>query len=296
MEGNSISIHLGGTYTSTTNAAIAQFDQEVKLAYQGEGVLRSSVRVKAGVTGQQFAFRKIGASVAYQQTASAEEITPNDTSHAKIFATLTNWRVGDYTDLFDQAETNIDERTFLAKDNAKAIGRAEDQLIINALAAVSGPAGTVASGYAGTNTGLTADKIRHAKRYLMQNQASGGDHYLATTAIGLETALAEIEVTSADYQTMRVLVDADINNKKAFGFTFKIIENRLEGGLPTASTTCVYSYAWDKASTGLATAIEPQSRVDFIPVNGAWLSQSIYMGGSAVIDALGVVSISVYGS
>jgi hypothetical protein len=131
---------------------------------------------------------------------------------------------------------------------------------------------------------------------LVQQQAQGGDHYLATTAIGLETALAEIEVTSADYQTMRVLVDADINSKKAFGFTFKIIENRLEGGLPTGSSNVAVCFAWDKASTGLATAIEPQSRVDFIPVNGAWLSQSIYMGGAAVIDALGVVPVMVFGT
>ena len=291
-----MSINLGGVYTSTTDAAIAEFDTEVKLVYQGEGVLRNCVRVKSGVTGQQYAFRKMGAGMAYQQTSSAEAITPNDTSHSKIFATLTNWRIGDYTDLFDQAETNIDERMELAKSFAKSIGRAEDQLIINALNTATGLAGAVTANYGGTSTGLTADKLRHAKRYLMQNQASGGEHYLATTAIGLETALAEIEVTSADYQTMRVLVDANLDNKQAFGFKFKIIENRLEGGLPTASTTCVYSYAWDKASTGLATAIEPQSRVDFIPVNGAWLSQSIYMGGSAVIDALGVVSISVYGS
>ena len=291
-----MSINLGGVYTSTTDAAIAAFDTEVKLVYQGEGVLRNCVRVKTGVTGQQYAFRKMGAGMAYQQTSSAEAITPNDTSHSKIFATLTNWRIGDYTDLFDQAETNIDERMELAKSFAKSIGRAEDQLIINALNTATGLAGAVTANYGGTSTGLTADKLRHAKRYLMQNQASGGEHYLATTAIGLETALAEIEVTSADYQTMRVLVDANLDNKQAFGFKFKIIENRLEGGLPTASTTCVYSYAWDKASTGLATAIEPQSRVDFIPVNGAWLSQSIYMGGSAVIDALGVVSISVYGS
>jgi hypothetical protein len=268
----------------------------VKLAYQGEGVLRNSVRVKTGIVGQQFAFRKIGASVAYQQTASAEEITPNDTSHTKIFATLTNWRVGDYTDLFDQAETNIDERAELAKSFAKSIGRAEDQLIINALAAATGTAGTVTSGYGGTNTGLTADKVRHAKRFLVQQQAAGGDHFFAINAIALETALAEIEITSADYQTMRALVDADLMNKKAFGFTFKVLENRLEGGLPTGSTTVTECFAYDKAAAGLATAIEPQSRVDFIPVNGAWLSQSIYMGGATVVDALGVVTVNVFGS
>ncbi len=291
-----MSINLGGVYTSTTDAAIAAFDTEVKLVYQGSGYLRSTVRVKTGVVGQQYAFRKMGAGMAYQQTSSAEAITPNDTSHAKIFATLTNWRIGDYTDLFDQAETNIDERAELAKSFAKSIGRTEDQLIINALAAATSTAGTVTSGYGGTNTGLTADKIRHAKRYLVQNQAEGGDHHLAINAVALETALAEIEITSADYQTMRALVDADLMNKKAFGFTFKVIENRLEGGLPTGSATVTECFAYDKLSTGLATAIEPQSRVDFIPVNGAWLSQSIYMGGAAVVDPLGVVTINVYGA
>ena len=291
-----MSINLGGVYTSTTDAAIAGFDTEVKQVYQGSGVLRPAVRVKAGVTGQQYAFRKMGAGMAYQQTSSAEAITPNDTSHAKIFATLTNWRIGDFTDIFDQAETNIDERSELAKMIGFALGRCEDQLIINALNAASGYAGTVASGYGGTNTGLTADKLRHAKRYLVQNQAKGGDHFLATTAIGLETALAEIEITSADYQTMRVLVDADINDKKAFGFSFKIIENRLEGGLPTGSPSVSVCFAWDKMSTGLAVALEPSTRVDYIPVNNAWLSQAHFMGGAAVIDALGVVPVMVYGT
>jgi hypothetical protein len=116
-----------------------------------------------------------------------------------------------------------------------------------------------------------------------------------TNAIGLETALAEIEVTSADYQTMRVLVDADMNNKKAFGFTFKVLENRVEGGLPAGSANVTECFAYDRAAVGLATAIEPQSRVDYIPQNNAWLSQSIYMGGAAIIDPLGVVIVNVYG-
>jgi hypothetical protein len=108
--------------------------------------------------------------------------------------------------------------------------------------------------------------------------------------------LAEIEVTSADYQTMRLLTDADMNNKKAFGFTFKVIENRVEGGLPAGSTNVTECFAYDRAAVGLATAIEPNSRVDYIPQNNAWLSQSIYMGGSAIIDSLGVVIVNVYGT
>lgn len=289
-----MSLSLGGTYTATTNAAIASYDTEIKIAYQGSGYLRSCVRLKTGVTGQQFAFRKMGAAVAYQQTASAEEITPNDTSHSKIFATLTNWRVGDYTDLFDQAETNIDERSDLAKNHAMALGRREDQLIIDAVDAASSIAGTVDEDFGATNSGVTADKLRRAKRYLVARQSAGSDHYFLINAAGLETALAEIEVTSADYQTMKALVDANLDNKKAFGFTFKVIEDRVEGGLPSISTSIRQCFAYDKQAVGLATAIEPAARVDFIPTKGAWLSQSISKAGAAVIDALGVVEVQSF--
>ncbi len=85
-----MSINLGGVYTSTTDAAIAAFDTEVKLVYQGAGYLRNTVRVKTGVTGQQYAFRRMGAGMAYQQTSSAEAITPNDTSHAHASVAMMN--------------------------------------------------------------------------------------------------------------------------------------------------------------------------------------------------------------
>lgn len=87
-----MSINLSGTYTATTNAAIASYDVAVKQAYQGQGVLRKRVTLKTGVVGATHAFRKMGAGVATQHT-SAELITPADYAHSKIFATLTNWRI-----------------------------------------------------------------------------------------------------------------------------------------------------------------------------------------------------------
>lgn len=292
-----MSISLAGTYTATTNAAIASFDTEVKLAYQGASILKDSVTHKSGVVGQQHAFRKMGKQAAYQHV-SAELITPADYAHTKIFATLTNWRIGDYTDLFDQAETTIDERAQLAKANAMAIGRAEDQLVIDALDAASSIAGTVEEDLGGTDSPINATKLRRAKRYLVAEGASGpgSSHTMLIDAIGLEGALAETEVTSADYQTMRALVDADLDGKYAFGFRFKVIENRVEGGLPSISTNIRQCFAYDKAAVGLATGIEPQARVDFIPERVSWLSQAMTKAGSAIIDAKGVVEVQSYGA
>jgi len=288
-----MSVSLGGVYSATTNAAIASYDSEVKLAYQGSSSLRGRVRLKTGVTGASHFFQKMGAGVASQHS-SAELITPADFVHAKVAATLSNWRIGDYTDLFDQAETTVDERADLAKSNANALGRAEDQLIIDALDAATSLAGTVDEDLGGTNTPINADKLRRAKRYLVAQQAAGGDHTLVINAVGLEGALSEIEVTSSDYQTMKALVDADLNNKYAFGFRFVVIEDRAEGGLPVGSTSIRLCFAFDRAAVGLATAIEPSTRVDFIPERAAWLSQGMLKAGAAVIDSKGVVEVQSY--
>jgi hypothetical protein len=212
-----MSINLGGVYSVTTNAAIAQYDAETKLAYQGSSRLAPRVRVKTGVTGQTHFFRRMGSAVATQHT-TAELITPADYTHSKIAATLSNWRIGDYTDLFDQAETNIDERQLLGMSNGKALGRAEDQLVIDALDAASGIAGTVDEDLGGTNSLINSTKLIRAKRYLMAQQADGGDHTIVVNAAGLEGALSQTQVTSADYQTFRALVDANLQGKMAFGF------------------------------------------------------------------------------
>jgi hypothetical protein len=213
---------------------------------------------------------------------------------SKIVATLTNWRIGEYTDLFDSAETTVDERAELAQANAKALGRAEDQLIIDALDAATSTAGTVDEDLGGTNTPINAEKLRRAKRLLVAQQAMGGDHTLIINAVGLEGALAETEVTSSDYQTMKALVDADLNAKKAFGFTFVVLEDRVEGGLPLGSASIRLCFAFDRAAVGLATAIEPNTRVDFIPERAAWLSQGMLKAGAAIVDAKGVVEVQSY--
>ena len=290
-----MSINLGGTATTATNAAIISYSENVKQAYQGSSLLRPRVTVKSGVVGNSHNFRKFGKGLAVQHS-SHELITPQDYTHTKVPATMSNWRIGEYTDLFDQAETTVDERAELAKANAAAIGRAEDQLIIDALDAATSLAGTVDEDLGGTNSGINADKLRQARRYLVAKGAGNDDLTLVVNAIGQETALAESEVTSADYQTMRALVDADMDKKTAFGFKWVVIEDRDEGGLPTGSTSIRLCFAFGRSAVGLAVGFDPQTRVDFIPERASWLSQAMLKAGSAVIDSEGVVEVQSYES
>lgn len=290
-----MSVNLGGSPTSADTAAIASYDTEVKQAYQGSQYIRPRVRVKTGVVGTTHSFRRMGAQVATQHSSS-ELLTPSDVTHTKVPATLTNWRVGDYTDLFDSAETNIDERAELSQSNGMALGRAEDQLIIDALDAATSIAGTVDEDLGGTNSLLNAAKLRRAKKHLVARQARGGEHSLLVNAAGLEGALSETEVTSADYQTFRALVDGTLDGKQAFGFNWLVIEDRAEGGLPTGSSNIRLCFAFDRAAVGLAVGVEPQTAVDRIPERLSWLSQGWLKAGSTVIDPLGVVEVQSYES
>lgn len=290
-----MSVNLGGTFSTNTNAAIISYDNEVKQAYQGAAYIRNRVRVKSGVTGQTYDFRTMGSGTATQHTSS-ELITPADYSHAKKPATLTNWRVGDYTDLFDQAETTVDERAELAQANGKSVGRAEDQLIIDALDAATGIAGTVDEDLGGTDSLINSAKLLRAKKYLMAKQARGGEHTILVNAAGLEGALSETNVTSADYQTFRALVDANLDEKVAFGFKWMVIEDRAEGGLPTGSANIRLCFAFDRSAVGLAVGIEPKTYVDWIAERLSYLSQAVVKAGSTVIDPEGVVEVQSYES
>jgi hypothetical protein len=290
-----MSISLGGTPSATTNAAVYAYDQAVKMAYQGSSRLRSAVTVKTGVTGQTHYFRRFGSQVAVQHTTN-ELITPADYQHTKIAAALSNWRIGDYTDLFDQAETTVDERAALAESNAKALGRAEDQLLIDAIDAATGIAGTVDEDLGATNSPINKEKLLRAKRYLTAKQADSTQHTLIVNAVGMEGALSEVEVTSADYQTMRALAEngGTLQGKSAFGFNWIVLEDRAEGGLPTGSSSIRLCFAFDKAAVGLAVGMEPSTRVDFIPERYSYLSQGVLKAGAAVIDPNGVVEVQSY--
>ena len=119
-----------------TNAAVTEFDSEVKHEYQGMKTLRECITVRTGVVGEAYKFTRMGKGLANQK-ASQADVTPMDISHARQTANLENWNAPEYTDIFDQAEVNFDERSELAQTIAKAIGRREDQIIIDTMAGVT---------------------------------------------------------------------------------------------------------------------------------------------------------------
>lgn len=272
-------------------AAKQEFDSEVKHAYQAEGDnLRNTVTLRTGVVGDIYKFRKMGKGLANQKSTSAD-VTPMDITHDLINCTLSNWNAPEYTDIFDAQEVNFDEQKELAMTIAMALKRREDQLIINALDAATSLAGTVTEDIGGTNSGLNADKIRRAMRYLDEQGVPAADRHWLFKGEDKETLLAETEVTSSDYNSVKALVNGEINTW--CGFAYHLIESRDEGGLPAGSSSEHMNFAYHKAAVGLAVGLDMRTEVNYIAQKTSWLCNGILKAGAVVRDTKGVVDIQV---
>jgi hypothetical protein len=273
-----------------SNAAINSFDALVKQTYQGTGKLRPTVRLKSGVVGSTHKFPKMGKGIATPRIPQTDVI-PMGIPHTGAIATLGDWNAPEYTDIFDQAATNIDERKALAYIIASAIGRREDQMIIDALDAVGAVAVGVNIG--GTSTNMNTAKARAAKGILDASGVPVGERVMLIHTDGLNNGmLADTVATSSDYNAVKALVQGELDTW--LGFKWLTIENRDEGGLPKVSTTrtCFAYHGGMMGSIGLAIKIDFRTEVNYIPEKTSWLANGIFSAGAIGIDAAGIVEIN----
>jgi hypothetical protein len=274
---------------SISNAFVTLFYTEVKQAYQADAVLRNTVRLRTGVTASTHKFPKIGSGVA-QVRVPQTDVTPLNVTYSQATVTLTDYIAAEYSDIFNQAKVNFDERQELVQVVAKAIGRRSDQMIIDALAA-SSTSLTVATSIGGAGTNLNMAKLREAARLLNTANVPAEDRYILIHASQLSSLLSETSVTSSDFNTVKALVQGDITT--FMGFNFVTIGDRSEGGLTgggSGSTRKVYAY--HKMAVGMAESMAIRSEINYIPEKTSWLVSSMFSAGAVAIDAGGCVDIT----
>ncbi len=276
-----------------TDAAIQAFDSEVKQEYQGTATLRSAVTVRTGVTGDAYKFVRQGKGLANQKATQAD-VTPMDISYTRPTANMENWNAPEYTDIFDQAEVNFDERSELATTIAKAIGRREDQLIIDAMAAVTFAATGVEdadpeTGYNITvTTNFTIAELTNVSKHFNTIEAETGERHIALQASALESLLNSTTVTSADFNSVKALVRGEIDT--FVGFKFHVIGARAEGGLP-GSTGVEQAFAWHKAAIGIAIGIDMKTTIDWVAQKTSWLANGMFKAGAVAREPQGIAQI-----
>ena len=269
-----------------SNAFVTLFDSEVKQAYQGQRMLAGLTRERSGVEGSTVKFPKIGKGTATVRVPQTD-VTPLNVSYSQVTATMEDYIAAEYSDIFNQQKINFNERQELVQVVSGAIARRMDQVVLDALAAASSPS-TVGNDVGGTDSNLNVAKMRAAKKALDANNVPAEGRILVIHANSLDSLLGETEVTSSDFNTVKALVQGDINT--FLGFNVVTLGDRDEGGLPLPSTRT--SFAFHRDAIGMGIGMNQKTEINYVAEKTSFLVASMFSAGAVAIDDEGIVKIT----
>jgi hypothetical protein len=244
--------------TQITTAMVEQYKSNVLMLAQQKGSkLRATVRSEM-VTGKNAYFERIGAVDMVDATSRHDDTPQIDTPHSRRRVSLTTSRFADLIDNADKVRTLIDPTSPYALNAAWAAGRKMDAVIVAALAgnAYAGVAGATtvalpsAQKVAAASAGLTIAKLRSAREILL---GADVDLDMGATCIinpaGLTDLLSATEITSSDYNTVKALVQGQVDT--FLGFKFVV----------STQVTALKAYCYAKNAAVLAVGSEPVVRI-----------------------------------
>lgn len=235
--------------TQITTAFVNQFSSNVSMLSQQMGsLLRPAVDVES-VVGEKAFFDQVGEAAAVARTSRHSDTPLVTTPHSRRQVSLTTYEWADLVDDADKVRMLIDPTSSYARAAAAGIGRAMDDVIIDALGgdAKTGKDGSTTTSFPSAQkiavggAGLTIAKLVSAKKLLDANSVDPSiKRFIVVSPEQIEDLLNSTTVTSSDFNTVKALVQGDINTFVGFEF---IVSNRLK--VDGSSDRLCYAFAQD---------------------------------------------------
>lgn len=217
-----------------TTAFVQQYSNNVQMLSQQKGsLLRNSVRIES-VTGKNAFFDQVGSATAVKRLTRHADTPQMETPHSRRRVSLVDYEYADLIDNQDKLRTLIDPTSSYALAAAYALGRAQDDEIIAAATgtAFTGETGSTSTSFPAANAiteastgGLTLTKLRNAKKILDTGNVDPSiPRYIIVGPQQVVDLLGDTNVTSSDFNTIKALVNGELNTFMGFNF---IMSNRL---------------------------------------------------------------------
>ena len=228
--------------TQITTAFVEQYRNNVELLVQQRGsVLRDFVNTDNAIVGKTKFTEQIGSTEAQKKVSRHSDSPLVNTPHARRSYGLEDYEWGDLIDKNDKVRMLIDPTSSYAQAAAFAMGRAMDDVIIEAAlgTANTGVSGgtpvtlpssqTIASNAIDNDSdaahGLSPQKLRSAMTLFLENSVPEDEEkFLVVSPKAVQSLLTHKEVVSSDFNTVRALVNGEVDTYMGFRF---IISNRL---------------------------------------------------------------------
>ena len=229
-----------------TTAFVEQYSANIQMLSQQMGsLLRDAVRNES-ITGKDAYFDQIG-KVTAQIKVSRHSDTPQiDTPHSRRRVSLADYEFADLIDQQDKVRLLIDPTSSYAKAAAYAMGRAMDDVIIAAAlgsantgvsggTAVALPAGNIVAANLG-GTGMNIAKLAAAKQILDAGDVDPSiKRHIVVSPAEIADLLNNTTVTSSDFNTIKALVQGEIDS--FMGFKFHVSNRLVDNG--AGNTQCI---------------------------------------------------------
>lgn len=214
---------------------VSQYKSNVELLLQQKGSrLRGLVRNETQNSEFDF-YDRIGPVEAQEITGRHQDTPLISTPHDRRRCSLRDFDWADMIDKKDRIRMLIDPTGPYAMNAMYALGRRQDDVIIEAMFdnAYTGKTGStivafpasnvIAVNYvesgAAANSGLTIGKLRRAKEQMDAAEVDPDEErYIGVTAKQVTDLLRTTEVTSSDYNTVKALVEGNVDTFMGFKF------------------------------------------------------------------------------
>lgn len=274
--------------TEITTAFVKQFSANVFHLAQQKGSRLAGLVRNESQRGKSAFYDRIGAVTAVKRTTRHGDTPQIDTPHSRRRVTLVDYEWADLIDDADKLKMLLDPASDYAQAAMWALGRAkDDEIIENALGnAYGGEEGatTVAlpdankiGAFDGSTDGsnLNLATLRKVKQKFDANDIDESiPRYIAIGSSQLNGLLGETAITSSDYNSVKALVQGEINTFLGFRFvrterldvttadqTFNKDSGDLAGSDATAATGARRCIAWAHDGLLLATAQDVKGKI-----------------------------------
>ena len=240
-------------------ALVQTYRSNIEIQFQQKGSrLRNTVRVESQKSEFDF-YDRIGPVDAVEIQSRHSDTPLLETPHTRRRIGMRDFDWADMIDRPDKIRMLADPTSSYSQNAVFSLGRKMDDIIIEAATgtAYTGKTGsgtqgfdenqTIAKNYtesgSSIDSNLTIGKLRRARYLLDKNEAidDGDGLTCVVTASQIQALLRTVEATSSDYNTVRALVNGEIDSFMGFNFlrTERLLLNRGGSGA-TVRSVLVY--------------------------------------------------------
>jgi hypothetical protein len=217
-------------------ALVQSYRSNIEIQFQQKQSRLERTVIKETQHSERDFYDRIGPVEARKNDTRHGDTEYDETPHTRRAVTLDDYFWADLIDNKDKLRMLADPTSSYVQNGVNALNRAKDRVIITSMfgTAYSGKTGATANTFAAasevavnyveagavTNSNLTIAKLRRAKFILTASEAvdDGEELFAAVTTSQLDSLLRTTEVTSADYNSVKALVNGTVDQFMGFKF------------------------------------------------------------------------------